>query len=516
MMRTKTMKRTCLAGVILSGLGCTPAISPAVPAGQPPPASGSISSEPPQAPRDFARESEAERDTRMHWWRDAAFGMFVHWGPYAVPAGEYRGKIFLQPGEWLQAWANIPRGEYEIYARHFTAAKYDPTTWVKMAKDAGMKYLIVTSKHHDGFCIYDSAATDFDMVDATPFGKDALAPLAEECRRQGVRLGIYYSILDWHHPSQFPDPAGKDATNGHNKTKMREGQKVLYIAYMKKQLEELILRYDPEIFWFDGAWTEWWSESDGRELYNYLRAFKPSLLINNRIGKGRGASGMTLDGDYVGDFGTPEQKVPPTGLPGVDWESCMTMNDTWGYKTSDEKWKSSKELVRNLVDIASKRGNYLLNVGPDAEGIIPGAATERLRELGEWMRVNGESVYATSASPFAEELTWGRVTAKSFPGTTPDSVLTKLYLHVFHWPTAGKLEIPGLNNPVRRAFLLNDPQCKSLAFEARGQTWSIVIPGSPPDELVSVVVIELDGHPRRLTQASHQPMRRQAIAPITR
>lgn len=496
--------------VLLSSLGCVPTPSSLGPVIRPPEASAvPIIGQPPVI-RDFSTESQNERNARMQWWRDAAFGMFVHWGPYAVPAGKYQGKVYAQPGEWLQAWANIPRNEYEMYALQFTASKYDPTEWVRAAKQAGMKYLVVTSKHHDGFCIFDSTVTDFDMVDRSPYGKDALAPLAAECKRQGISFGIYYSILDWHHPSQFPNPAGKDATNGHNKTKLVEGQKEAYVAYMKVQLAELIQRYDPEVLWFDGAWTDWWTEPDGKDLYNYIRSIKPSLLVNNRIGKGRGAAGLTLEGNYVGDFGTPEQKVPPTGLPDVDWESCITMNETWGYKTSDDKWKSSKDLVQTLVDIASKRGNYLLNVGPTAEGEIPGPSIDRLKDIGDWMSTNGDAIYATGASPFTEQLPWGRATVKLEASSDGEGGRTRLFLHVFQWPTDGKLVIPRLNNTIRSAYLLADRDRKPLPHASTTQEWTLNGPRVAPDPRATVIVLELDGAPRRLMQVR----RRHGSAPV--
>ncbi|CAN0363890.1 unnamed protein product, partial [Ectocarpus sp. 4 AP-2014] len=207
----------------------------------------------------------------------------------------------------------------------FDPQDYDPALWAQIAADAGMKYLVITSKHHDGFCLFDTAATDWDVVDGTPYKKDLLKPLAEECRKRGIHFCAYYSIMDWTHPSQRVKPVDKEA----------------YVADMKLQLKELIDSCDPDVLWFDGEWVNWWTEADGRDLYEYLLALKPSLIVNNRVGKGRkGMAGFNRDDqEYSGDFGTPEQEIPATGMPGVDWESCMTMNDTWGFKTHDHNWK---------------------------------------------------------------------------------------------------------------------------------------------------------------------------------
>jgi alpha-L-fucosidase len=428
-----------------------------------------------------AQEAKEQRDARMAWWRDARFGMFIHWGLYAVPAGDYNGKRSKEIGEWIMSWANIPRAQYEQFAPKFDPEKFDAAEWVRIAKDAGMKYLVITSKHHDGFSMFDSAVTRYDIVDATPFKKDPMRALADECRRQGLKFAFYYSIMDWHHPSQYVDAPGKDPTAGNGQTRMREGRKQEYVDYMKAQLKELVTKYDPAVLWFDGEWVDWWTEEDGQDLYKYVRSLKPDILINNRVGKGRkGMEGLNkADRVYAGDFGTPEQQIPASGLPGVDWESCMTMNDTWGFKSYDENWKSSERLIRNLVDIVSKGGNYLLNVGPTAEGVIPAPSVERLAAMGQWMKVNGEAIYGTTASPFATQLTWGRATRK---GNT-------IYLHVFDWPADGTLKVPSLDAQPASASLLGSDA--KLTIENTSDGFTIKLPTTPVNPIASVIRVQL-------------------------
>ncbi len=354
-------------------------------------------------------ETKAARDQRMKWWREARFGMFIHWGLYAVPAGEYNGMRSDRIGEWIMEWANIPRADYEKFAAQFNPVKFNAKEWVRIARDAGMKYIVITSKHHDGFAMYDSAVSKYDIVDATPYHKDPIKELAAETRRQGLKFCFYYSILDWHYPGAYVDAPGKDPTAGNRTTKLKPGGKEEYVKYMKAQLRELVTNYDPAVLWFDGEWQDWWTEADGKDLYQFVRSLKPDIIINNRVGKGRvGMQGFSkTDQEYAGDFGTPEQQIPTNGLPGVDWESCMTMNTTWGFKFYDDKWKSPEVIIRNLIDIASKGGNYLLNVGPTAEGQIPRPSVERLTAVGKWMKTNGESIYDTTASPFSTQLKFG-------------------------------------------------------------------------------------------------------------
>lgn len=340
----------------------------------------------------FSTESKADFDQRMDWWRDARFGLFIHWGLYAVPAGIYKGDTTSNIGEWIMEHLDIPVKDYEQFAAQFNPVKFNAEFWAKTAADAGMKYLVITSKHHDGFSLWDSEVSDYDIMDASPFKRDILAELKAACDAHGVKLCFYHSIMDWHHPH-----AQSVFYPNYNRTDTANADFPKYVEnYMKPQLRELLAKYDPAVLWFDGEWMGDWTEEQGRNLYNELRNIKPSLIINNRVGKGRqGMQGMSKgDQRYAGDFGTPEQEILE-GAVDMDWESCMTMNDTWGYKSTDHNWKSAEVLIQNLIDCAAKGGNYLLNVGPTAEGEIPAPSVERLQALGTWMKQNSEAIYAT-------------------------------------------------------------------------------------------------------------------------
>lgn len=420
-------------------------------------------------------ETPQQYAARMKWWSEARFGLFIHWGLYSVPAGEWNGRRDL--AEWFMDQTGMPRVEYEKFARQFNPTSYDPREWVRIARDAGMKYIVITAKHHEGFAMWDTRGTDYNIARRTPYGRGVLAPLAAAARQAGLHFGTYYSIMDWHDASQSPADPGKH----YNPTHMDPDRKRAYIAEMKTELTELIQETHTEILWFDGEWMDWWTDADGRELYEFLRQLDPKLIINSRIGRTRGEHGVSRDGG-VGDFGTPEQEIPPQGYgPGVYWESCMTLNDHWGYNRFDDHWKSPETVVRNLADIASKGGNYLLNAGPTAEGLIPPGATVVLEQAGRWMRANGASIYGTQASPFPGPFQWGRVTRAG----------QRLYLHVFEWPADLKVSLP-YAGAVRRAYPLAAPG-NSLAYDSTPQGVTIRLPQDAPDSIDSVIVVELAG-----------------------
>jgi len=419
----------------------------------------------------YADETPAQRDARMQWWHEARFGLFIHWGVYAVPAGNLRGQQVPHDGAWLMDIRGVSTAEYTAFARQFNPVKYDPEAWVRLAKEAGMKYIVITSKHHDGFALFDSKASDWNVVKATPYGKDLLEPLAAACRREGIKLGFYYSqAMDW-------------STNGGAtwaaKPKWDKAQERSMDEYIDKvavpQVREILTNYGefPAVLWWDTPMDM--NRERAGKLVELLR-LKPGIIHNNRLG-----------GDFRGDTETPEQFVPATGYrDGRNFEVCMTMNDTWGFKNYDHNWKSTETLVRTLVDVASKGGNYLLNVGPTAEGEIPAPSVERLKEVGAWMKVNGQAIYGTTASPFSR-LPWGRCTTKVSGNQTT------LYLHVFKWPADGELTVPGLKSPVKSARLLQTG--KRLKTTASADGLMVKVPKTAPNSISTTLVLEIKGVP---------------------
>lgn len=413
----------------------------------------------------------------MRWFREARFGMFIHFGLYSSAGGVWNGKELPGVGEWLMSNGRIPVKEYEPLLNRFNPTRFDADAWARTAKDAGMRYLVLTSKHHDGFCLWDSDHTDWDVM-STPFRRDILRELGDACRRHGVRFCLYHSIMDWHHPDYLPRPGwDKRPTGGVDFDR--------YVYYLKNQLREIATKYGPlGVLWFDGEWEATWTHERGLDLYNYVRSLQNDILINNRVDKGRnGMQGLTTDTRYAGDFGTPEQEIPPTGLPGIDWESCMTMNTSWGFKASDQQWKSADDLLRNLIDIASKGGNYLLNVGPDGNGEIPAASRLRLAEIGKWMRRNGEAIHGTVANPFPKVPSWGRITRRTGRGGD------RLYLHVFD-REATRIALPSAGVAVDRASLLG--QSGTLTAASGRDGISIAVPPARAGE-IRVVRMDLAG-----------------------
>ncbi len=415
----------------------------------------------------WRRDYGATHDQRMQWWRDARFGMFIHWGVYSVPAGVWKGEQSRHIGEWLMLDYKIPVAEYAELTKQFNPVKFDADKIVKIAKDAGMKYIVITSKHHDGFAMFHSSASPYNIYNATPLKRDPLKELAAACKREGIRLGFYYSeAQDWHHP-------GGAAAKGGHWDPAQDGSMDDYINKIAvPQVKELLSNYGPvSILWWDTP-----VNMTPARVAKFLPLLKlqPAIVTNNRLDKAK----------KTGDFSTPEQKVPATGMPARDWETCMTMNTTWGYKSFDNKWKSTETLLHNLIDIASKGGNYLLNVGPTSLGEIPEPSVERLAEIGRWMKVNCESIYGTTASPF-KELSWGRCTKK----VSRDEAT--LYLHVFDWPADGKLVVPGLKNQVESAYLLANHNKLEATSSADGIVVSV--PNAAPDKTSSTVVLKVKG-----------------------
>ena len=321
-------------------------------------------------------ESKQEFDKRMQWFTEAKYGMFIHFGLYSQLGGEWKGDTIEWYAEWIQATADIPSTEYATLTGTFNPVDFNADQIARTAKDAGMKYIVITSKHHEGFCLWDSEYTDFDVA-STPFaGRDILDELSSACKKYDLKFCTYYSIIDWNHPSQERNSKGTNRYGRWGQVQMKPGRKAEYINYMKDQIRELIANYDTELIWFDGDWVKWWEMSDGKEMYQYIRNLKPGIIINNRVAKRK---------EFKKDFGTPEQEHPEESLNYV-WEACYTMNNSWGYKKSDEDWKDANTIVEKLNDINSKGGNLLLNIGPDGNGNVPEGSIHILIEAGKLLR----------------------------------------------------------------------------------------------------------------------------------
>jgi alpha-L-fucosidase len=416
-------------------------------------------------------ETPAQRDARMEWWREARFGLFIHWGVYSVPAGTYKDKQIGGIGEWIMRSAEIPVTEYRAFARDFNPVKFDPAAWAALAEEAGMKYIVITSKHHDGFALFPSDVTNWDIADATPYGQDLIGRLAAAARQRGLKFGLYYSqAQDWTHPGG----AKAGIEDGQGWCEEHKGQFDDYLkAIALPQTREILTRYKPDILWWD---TPYLMTRERAEPLHALLGLVPGIIANNRLG-----------GDFAGDSDTPEQEIPETGIAGRDWETCMTMNDTWGYKSYDDNWKTPETLIRNLVDIASKGGNYLLNIGPRPDGTIPEVSIERLKTVGRWMKVNGQAIYGTTASP-TRKPAWGRITTRAAGDKTV------LYLHVFDWPADGKLPV-GIENDAVSCRLLADSS-RTFQVSHVDERLLVSLTGAAPDPICSVVELTIAGPPK--------------------
>ncbi|MGJ7032143.1 alpha-L-fucosidase [Niabella hirudinis] len=409
------------------------------------------------------KSSAAGEHPNIQWFKDAKFGLFIHWGLYSQLAGTWKGKNYYGSGEWIMHQARIPVNEYRAVAHSFNPVNFNAGEWAQLAKDAGIKYMVITAKHHEGFSMFDSKVTDFDIVDATPYKKDPMKALAAATRKNGIRFGFYYSqFQDWNEPD-----------GGRNTWDFDESKKDYQQYYRKKaipQLKELLTNYGPlGIVWFDtpGGMTK----EQTQAFIDELRVLQPQSLFSSRVGQGLG--------DYK-DFGDSE--VPPAPIKGA-WESIYTHNDSWGYIEHDMNFKSSQEIIRLLSNVASKGGNLMLNVGPDGKGNIPYYSVKYLKETGAWLQKNGESIYAT---------TYGLIPAQPWGVTT--SKRGRIFLHVWQRPANGRLLVPGLPNKVSRVYALTNKKAVSFRQEAG----DLVVNMAPlpdthtPDE---VLVVEYQGAP---------------------
>jgi len=429
-----------------------------------------------QAPRPL----DPAREKRLEWFREAKYGLFIHWGLYAIPAGEWNGKRSPGLGEWVMLRSHVPVTQYEQLASRFNPVKFNADEWVKVAKDAGMKYIVITSKHHDGFALFKSNASPYNVVDATPFKRDVLKELADACARGGIRLGFYYSqSQDWHEPNgagndwDFPADDKKD-----------------YDQYLRgkaePQIRELLTGYGKvALIWFD---TPRMMTGDRPHRFTRIvRELQPDTLIDGRLG---------AEGDYTS---TGDNVIPPN-VSGEAWEVPATINHTWGFRKDDTDWKSPGQVAFKLVDIVSKGGNYLLNVGPTAEGVIPPVSQDILRTVGRWLQTNGEAVYGASPTPFGEEL--GEPSAKGHKDVRGDQLIYqqiqwrvttkpgKLYITFFDEPRA-PFAIPAMKNRITKAYRLADKAAVDMKTE-NGRTY-LTLERPIFDPMATVVVVEFEG-----------------------
>ena len=409
-------------------------------------------------------ETMTQFEKRIDWWREARFGMFVHWGPVSLKGTEIgwsRGK-------------EVPLEIYDNLYKQFNPTLFDAREWVSIAKETGMQYLVLTAKHHDGFCLWDTKTTPYNVMNS-PFQRDIVKELAEACRKEGIRFCTYYSILDWYHPDYNISSRGGP---GYQLPEGLSPDMDRYESYMKNHLEELITGYGPlGILWFDGEWETPWTHERGKGLYDYVRGLQPDIIINNRVDKGRdGMKGITKsDRLYRGDYDTPEQEVGKfqNNRP---WETCMTICQQWAWKPNDQL-KSLKECIHILVSSAGGDGNLLLNVGPMPDGRIEARQVDRLREIGVWMKQNGESIYGTRGGPFLPAA-WGVSTHKG----------NKIYVHVLDWPEKDLL-LPAIKETIVSASFLNgDPVTMTQNADSIG----LEVPEEKRDAMDTIICLELE------------------------
>lgn len=391
----------------------------------------------------MANQVVEERTRRTQWFLQDRFGMFIHWGLYAIPAR----------GEWIRSQERISVEDYQQYFDEFNPVNYDPKEWARLAKKAGMKYAVLTTKHHDGFCLFDSQLTDYKSTN-TPCGRDLVREYVDAFRAEGLKVGFYYSLLDWHHPD-YPHYQDMNHPMRDNPEYSNENRNFdRYVEYLHGQVRELLTNYGKiDIIWFDFSYGDMKGDTwKAKELVEMARSLQPDLIIDNRL-EGSGEDGGTIKtanpSVYSGDFASPEQMIPPQGVTdengcSIPWEACITLNDNWGYCSSDKHYKSSKMVIRNLVECVSKNGNMLLNVGPNAKGEIPRESVAILEDVAQWMKENSESIYGCGISEFPKP-EWGRFTQNG----------KKLYAHVFE-ETMGAVCLAGMADRIDHMRLLSD------------------------------------------------------------
>lgn len=410
---------------------------------------------------DPLRETAAQKAARLKWWQEARFGLFIHWGPVSLKGTEIG---------WSRG-AQVPADEYDRLYQQFNPTNFNADAWVRVAKEAGMKYLVITSRHHDGFSLWDTRQTDYNIM-RSPFQRDVLRELSQACRRHGIKFCTYYSLCDWWHPD-YPlgSPGGRTEKPNPNMDR--------YVDFMKKQLAELIVNYGPlGILWFDGEWEKPWTAERGEDMYRYLRAMQPSLIVNNRVAKGRaGLAGVSPKDVFAGDYDTPEQTIGKY-QDQRPWETCMTICQQWAWKPNDNM-KSLKQCLQTLVLCAGGDGNLLFNVGPMPDGRIEPRQVERLREMGAWLKKHGESIYGTRGGPY--------LPSSDLASTRRDK---SVYLHVFNWEDVGPMTLPPLPKRVKSARLLGHGV---VEFKQDAAGLTVQVPTIFRDPIDTVIKLTLDG-----------------------
>jgi len=425
-------------------------------------------------------QADEKADARTQWFREAKFGMFITWGLYSVPAGSWKGQeLKHRYGEWIEWALPIPHTEYAAIADTWTPKQFDADTWVKIAKDAGMKYLLITAKFHDGFLMYPSKITSYNIHDRTPWKRDPVKELSEACARQGLKFGVYWNhVYDWQHPDAITPDAKASASRNLDK----------YIDEVSlPQLKEMLVDHPLISFiWFDMArGTPEMTYERGKKFADLVRSIRPDIIFNSRLG------------GYPSDYTSMGDNALPNNIPSGAWESPCTINHTWGYKAQDTDFKSAATLIFNLVDIVSKGGNYILNVGPTGDGVIPAPEVERLQVMGDWLKVNGESIYGAGRTPFGDELGSFAPVKKNKNGRAIFNAKTdwrcttkpgKLYFHIFKWP-ADKFQLNGVKQKITNAYLLA-ARVNKLPFTQTGETIAVQLPAQPPDPIAAVLCLE--------------------------
>jgi alpha-L-fucosidase len=397
----------------------------------------------------------------MDQFMDLRFGLFIHWGPVTLRGTEI-------------GWSRhnpVPVADYDTLYRQFNPVKFNADEWVKAASDAGMKYLTITAKHHDGFCLWPSAYTNYNIM-ATPFKKDVVGLLAKACKKYQVKFCIYYSVLDWHHP-EYPVDNPHDTTSKGIRKNAHMDQ---YVLYMKNQLKELVKGYDPYMLWFDGPWENPWTPEMALDMYAYLKTLKKDLIINNRLGKAFSGTGASGTSRFLGDFDTPEQRIGDLDM-NTPWETCMTICEQWAWKP-DDKMKSLETCIQTLAKVAGGNGNLLFNVGPRPDGTIEPVQVARLKEMGDWLRQYGAAIYNTHGGPY-------------FPNSRYAATRSgnKVYLHVFD-PAEKTIALPAMPGvKINKAYILKGAAVK---LTATTDQFTITLPAVLPDINDTVVVLETD------------------------